>query len=250
MAIDRARTALAQVFFQRCFYLFIALLALMMLAMLLEPTPRARILINAVNLLIDVAAVAAVGRTSWSFMVATVLAVPSMWFQVRGIAEDNEVRLVFSWAFSAALYTVTIAYLLRYVFQRDVMTSDKLYGAAAAYLMIGVLWALLYAMVSHFQSGSFSIGGTVTTPTFTDLLYFSITTLTSTGFGDIVPLHRQARALCVFEQLTGALFLAILIARLAGVYPPSPQPTVSDPTAPAVPRFIQRLRERSRSGRP
>ncbi len=250
MAIDRARTALAQVFFQRCFYLFIALLALMMVAMLLEPTPRARILINAVNLLIDVAAVAAVGRTSWSFMVATVLAVPSMWFQLRGIAEDNEIRLVFSWGFSAALYAVTIAYLLRYVFQRDVMTSDKLYGAAAAYLMIGVLWALLYAMVSYFRPGSFSIGGTVTAPTFTDLLYFSITTLTSTGFGDIIPLHRQARALCVFEQLTGALFLAILIARLAGVYPPPPVPTAPDPTTPAVPRFIQRLRERSRSGRP
>ena len=40
MAINRARTALGQVFFQRCFYLFIALLALMMVAMLLEPTPR------------------------------------------------------------------------------------------------------------------------------------------------------------------------------------------------------------------
>ena len=41
-------------------------------------------------------------------------------------------RLVISWAFNAALYAVTIAYLLRYVFQRDVMTADKLYGAAAA----------------------------------------------------------------------------------------------------------------------
>jgi hypothetical protein len=250
MAIDRARTALAQVFFQRCFYLFFALLALMMVAMLLEPTPRARILLNAINLLIDVAAVAAVGRTRWSFMVAGVLAIPSMWFQVRGIAEDNETRMMVSWGFSAALYAVTIGYLLRYVFQRDVMTSDKLYGAAAGYLMIGVLWALLYTIAAHLRPGSFSVGGTVTMPSFDDLLYFSITTLTSTGFGDVVPLLRQARALCVFEQLTGALFLAILIARLAGVYPPPPMPTVSDPTAPAVPRFIQRLRERSRSGRP
>ena len=44
--------------------------------------------------------------------------------------------------------------------------------------------------------------------------------LTSNGFGDILPLLRYARGLCVLEQLTGALFLAILIARLAGVYPP------------------------------
>ena len=114
--------------------------------------------------------------------------------------------------------------------------------------MLGVLWALLYAIASYFEPESFSMGGSVTTPTFTDLLYFSITTLTSTGFGDIVPLLRRVRALCVLEQLTGALFLAILIARLAGVYPPLPPPAPHDPSAPPTPRFIQRLRERARSG--
>ena len=47
-----------------------------------------------------------------------------------------------------------------------------------------------------------------------------MTVLTSTGFGDITPLARQARSVCVVEQIAGALFVAILIARLAGVYPP------------------------------
>ena len=56
-----------------------------------------------------------------------------------------------------------------------------------------------------------------------DLLYFSFTTLTSTGYGDITPLIRPARSLCVIEQVTGTLYLTILIARLAGVYPPSPR---------------------------
>ncbi len=245
MAIDRARTALGRVFTQRCFYLFVGLLALLMAALLLDPTPRGRVLINGINLLIDVAAVAAVGRSRWSFMIATILAVPAMWFQIRGIAEGDETRLVISWTFNAALFAVTIGYLLRYVFQRDVMTADKLYGAAAGYLMLGVLWALLYAIATHFEPESFAIGGTATRPLFSDLLYFSITTLTSTGFGDVVPLLRRVRALCVLEQLMGALFLAILIARLAGVYPPSPPPEPRDPNAPPVPRFIRRLRERN-----
>jgi hypothetical protein len=248
MAIDRARAALGQVFFQRCFYLFIGLLVLLMVALLLDPTPRGRMLVNAINLLIDVAAVAAVGRSRWSFVIATALAIPAMFFQIRGIAEGDETRLLISWTLNAALYAVTIAYLLRYVFQRDVMTADKLYGAAAAYLMIGVLWALLYAIASYFEPDSFSMGGSVTTPAFNDLLYFSITTLTSTGFGDIVPLLRRVRALCVLEQLTGALFLAILIARLAGVYPPPPLPQPGDATT--EPTFIRRLRERSRSRPP
>ena len=115
--------------------------------------------------------------------------------------------------------------------------------------MIGVLWAMLYAIAAQLQPGSFAIAGNTTQPTFPDMLYFSITTLTSTGYGDIVPLLRQARALSVLEQLAGALFLAILIARLAGVYPPSPPPEPGDVTA-QDPRFILRVRERMRSKPP
>jgi hypothetical protein len=220
MAIDRARTALAQVFFQRCFYLFFAVLALVMAVLLLEPAPRARILLNAGNLLVVVAAVAAVGRTQLSFVIALLLAAPTLLFQMLAIDEGDSRFLLHSWAFGAALYAATIGYLLHYVFQRQVMTADKLYGAAAAYLMLGVLWGYLYAIANHLQPGSFAFGGAVISPPLSDLLYFSFTVLTSTGFGDAVPLLRYARGLCVLEQLVGALFLAILIARLAGVYPP------------------------------
>ena len=51
-------------------------------------------------------------------------------------------------------------------------------------------------------------------------LMIGVTVLTSTGFGDVTPLSRAARGICMIEQITGALFVAILIARLAGVYPP------------------------------
>jgi Ion channel len=220
MAIDQARAALAQVFFQRCFYLFAAVLALVMAVLLLEPTPRGRILINAFNLLVLVAAVAAVGRTRLSFVIAVLLAAPAFVFQVLAIDDSDPRFLLYSWAFGAALYAATVGYLLHYVFQRQVMTADRLYGAAAAYLMLGLLWGYLYAIADYLRPGSFSLGGAVGSPPFGDLVYFSFTVLTSTGFGDIVPVLRHARGLCVLEQLTGALFLAILIARLAGVYPP------------------------------
>jgi hypothetical protein len=220
MAIDRVRATVGQVFFQRCFYLFIAVLALLMAVLFLEPTQHGRLFVNAINLLVLVAAVAAVGRTALSFVIALLLAAPAFAFQLVGIDEAETGFLVRSWSFGALLYAATIGYLLHYVFQREVMTADKLYGAAAAYLMLGVLFAYLYAIVNHYQPGSFAFGGAVASPAFADLLYFSFTVLTSTGFGDAVPLLRYARALCVLEQLIGALFLAILIARLAGIYPP------------------------------
>jgi hypothetical protein len=220
MAIDRVRATVGQVFFQRCFYLFVAILALVMLVLLLEPSPRGRVLINGVNLLVLVAAVAAVGRTPLSFVVALLLAAPAFGFQVLAIDEADPSLLLRSWAFGALLYAATVGYQLHYVFRRDVMTTDKLYGAAAAYLMLGVLWGYLYAIADQLQPGSFAFGGAAGPAAFNDLVYFSFTVLTSTGFGDVVPLRRYARGLCVLEQLAGALFLAILIARLAGVYPP------------------------------
>ena len=50
------------------------------------------------------------------------------------------------------------------------------------------------------------------------LLYFSFTTLTTLGYGDIAPLSPIARIWTVFEAIFGTLFLAILIARLVGLY--------------------------------
>ncbi len=220
MAIRHARETIGRVFSQRCFYLFVAVLLLVAGAPLAEPTPGGRLLLNIVNLLIVIAAVAAVGRTVVSFVIALLLAAPTLGFQWLAMNSASPEHLVWSWSFGAALYTATLSYLLQYVFRREVMTSDKLWGAAAAYLMIGVLWAYFYALVEHFYPLSFAVGGTAADLTMPEFVYFSFTVLTSTGFGDLTPLTRQARSACVVEQITGALFLAILIARLAGVYPP------------------------------
>jgi hypothetical protein len=86
--------------------------------------------------------------------------------------------------------------------------------------MLGVIWAFIYSLVDYFYPQSFSVSGRPAPVPPIDALYFSFTVLTSTGFGDIVPLTRQARSVCVIEQVTGALFVAILIARVAGVYLP------------------------------
>ena len=196
------------------------LLGLVGLVPFVEPTPLGRLVVNAINVSVMVAAVAAVGRTLLSFVVTLLLACAVLALQYFGIIFGDGHSIVHGWAVGAALYAVTIAYLLGYVFRPEVMTSDKLFGAAAAYLMLGVLWMYAYALIAYYYPGAFSVAGAQVTPEPVDLLYFSFTVLTSTGFGDIVPLTRQARAICVLEQLTGVLFLAILIARLAGVYPP------------------------------
>lgn len=223
MAITQARAAIGRIFYQRCFYLFLVLLALIVGVPFIEPTPLGRLAVNTTGSLVVFAAVAAVGRSVLSFVIALLLAAPAAVFHWYGMSMDDRHYLLLSWCFAAGLYAMTLAYLLRYVFERDVMTSDRLFGAASAYLLIGVLWAYLYAIVGELYPGSYGVGSAVTTLATYDFLYFSFTALTSTGFGDITALTRQSRSLCVFEQLVGTLYLAILIARLAGVYPPAEQ---------------------------
>lgn len=218
--LERARVALGRVFFERCFWLFAVLVTLIGVTPFVEPTPFGRLLIGGIDAFVIVASVAAIGRSPMSFVIALLLAVPAFILQALSILGGDRMLIWQAWALNAGLYAITIGYLLRYVFQPDVMTADKLWGAAAAYLLIGVLWTYLYAIVGFFYVPSFAQGGKSEGIDLFDLLYFSYTALTSTGFGDIAPISRQARSLAVLEQITGALYLAILIARLAGIYPP------------------------------
>jgi hypothetical protein len=220
MALRGARDALSRIFYQRCFYLFAVLLAMIAILPFVPATEHGRMAFNGLNLFLLIATVAAVGRSMMSFVIALLLAVPVAWFQYQGLTLDDEALLARSWMFACALYAVVTAYLLAYVFQPKVMTHDKLFGAAAAYLMIGIVWAYGYVIVGYLYPNSFMVLGTPGKLDFSEALYLSITVLTSTGFGDITPLTRPARGVCMVEQITGALFVAILIARLAGVYPP------------------------------
>ena len=219
MTIVTTRDALSRLFSQRCFWLFAVLIVLIGAVSFVPASDHGRLFMNGINIFLLIATVAAVGRATSSFVIALILAVPAVLFQYLGLWRDSDIDLTRSWILCAILYSMTIVYLLRYVFQPKVMTQDKLFGAAAAYLLIGVFWAYLYAIIGFFYPQSYMIVGQPGRLVYADALYLSITVLTSTGFGDVVPLTRQARGICMIEQITGALFVAILIARLAGIYP-------------------------------
>ncbi len=121
----------------------------------------------------------------------------------------------------AASLTISITSVLRYVLKRGQITADKLHGALAGYIMLAFAWSLIYALTEVTTAGSF--GPTrldfTQTGTFFKLIYFSLTTLTTTGYGDIVPLTNHARSLVMIEEFTGVFYVGVLIARLAGLYP-------------------------------
>jgi len=217
MPIEQARLRLTSVFTQRCVYLFAALLLLIVLVPFFEGTAQGRILLNIINVLVLVTSAVAVSRSRTCFTLAIVLGGAAIGCQLASVALSEPHLLHVSRASSAAFYFLTLCYLLAYVFRNEVLTVDKLYGAAAAYLMLGVLWGYFYMLLLASHPGAVASSG----QPIIEIVYFSFTVLTSTGFGDIVPTHPVARMLCVVEQTAGVLFIAILIARLASTYHPS-----------------------------
>lgn len=97
------------------------------------------------------------------------------------------------------------------------ITMHRIIGSVAGYLLLGIAWGELYRFLSIVLPGSLSTSGGAALETRAQHFYFSIVTLTTVGYGDIVPLHPLTRSLATLEALTGQLFPAILIARLVSL---------------------------------
>jgi len=108
-----------------------------------------------------------------------------------------------------------------------VATGETISMSISIYLLLGLTWGMLYVVIWQFDPQAIALGAALgSTPAspenqmrvFPILTYFSLTTLSTIGFGDIVPLTLQARYAAVAEGITGQLYLAILVARLVGMH--------------------------------
>jgi VanZ family protein len=204
---------------QRCFFLFTALLVMLVSMPFLSGTAGGRWIITLANVAVLVSAVAAVSRTRFSFVIALLLALPALVLRLMAVDGGSPGYLASAWGCNALFYVFVLANLLHYVLRRDVMTADKLYGAVAAYVLIAIMWAFLHGVLQYFYPGAYALGGTPKALDIGELIYFSFTALSTTGFGDITPMVIHSRFLTMLEMVTGVMYIAILIARLTGVYP-------------------------------
>jgi hypothetical protein len=218
-SIEFSRGALRRLFLQRCCYLFVLLLALITVSPFMEGA-RGGYLLAGFNAFIVLSAAATVGRTALSFLLVFVLIGAAV--SLRFASQESGQAALFNYALllHAVIYVSVIGLLLRYVFGPETMDADRLWGAAAVYLMIGILWCLIYAITDIPDAPGFLVRGDPVKLSLTDLLYFSFSTLTTIGFGDMVPITRAGQVAAIVEGIIGTLFLAILIAKLVGVYPP------------------------------
>jgi hypothetical protein len=106
------------------------------------------------------------------------------------------------------------------VFRPGPVTNKRIQGAMAGYLLIAVMFAAAYAWLDLRNVGAF--GGALTDTSnrahhAARFGYFSFVTLTTVGYGDIVPIHPFARSLAMMEAFIGQVFPAVLLARLVSL---------------------------------
>ena len=106
--------------------------------------------------------------------------------------------------------------ILFYLVRQEEVTADMMMAGASEYILIGILWACFYVLIETVYPGSFNFGGTKMDRS--GFLYFSFVTLTTTGYGDVLPVSVQARSLAMLEMLTGQLYIAMTVARLVSLY--------------------------------
>jgi len=139
---------------------------------------------------------------------------------VRIISEDDEVPI------SAESMTGLVGVLglfaaaasLRSVVSADRVDEEVIYAALSTYLLAGIFFAQLHLAVEGYMPGSYAGPSEFSEAS---AVYFSFVTLATLGYGDFLPQTDLARGLTIFEVIGGQLYLAVMVARLIGMFPGS-----------------------------
>jgi hypothetical protein len=205
----------------RSAYLLVALLILLLVYPFLGDTVGPRLIGGFLNAAILVAAAYSISRSRGAFLVALCLAAPALFLQALFLLTKNWIIGELLYLTYAAFYLFTIVHVLLYVLSAGQVTADKIHAAIAGYILCALLWCAVYLFVEHLHPGSFAVNGATSLANplnWEDFLFYSFAALTTTGYGDIVPASAHARSLAILEQLAGTFYVAILIARLTGLY--------------------------------
>ena len=183
-------------------------------------------------------------QAEWGASLVLVVQVATVWFALRTSRAQRAARLVadvllvlafvvailaplldtsrgtstFVLAASVVLYLIAPLSIVRNLMMRSHVDGETFLGTIAAYLLIGMLFAFIYRLTGQLQDASFfgSAGDGTTAQT----LFFSFTTLTTTGYGNLVPAGNPGQSMAVGEMLLGQLFLATAIAKVITAWRP------------------------------
>jgi voltage-gated potassium channel Kch len=213
-----------------------ALAFLFVSAPFVEKLPNGDFVDGSLLTLMLILGVLAVGWTYRKLMVAIILAAPAVtgrWVHLFRPDLPQEFFLVPGLLFIVFL----IGNFLYFILHAPRVNAEVLCAGLSVYLLLGMAWMFAYLLVSDWSPGAFVFTAGPDSGHVLDRFnayYFSFITLTTVGFGDIVPVSRVARMLAATEATTGTLFMAVLIARLVALYSSRPSNPSGDDLGPTT----------------
>ena len=204
--------------------IFLLLLSALLLLLVVQPevatVPRGEFVLSILNSLLQIAAILVLAEDRRLRVFAWVFGLPpliAIWSRHYVSESAREMALVWSHGLTCVFLAWIAVLILRYVMTHNI-TADSVVAAVCAYLLIGVVAGHLCFIVETLEPGAFhttdEIAAEMKNPDARSALfmYYSFSTLTTTGYGDIVPARPVTRTLSWLEAATGQLYLAVLIA--------------------------------------
>ena len=162
--------------------------------------------------MIPLSSVFALTESRGKVIVILLIAAPFVILDGLNFFFTSHLLMIVAFSFATFLYFYIVFLLVKFLLSISVVTPDMIYCAISTYLLIGIGWAGIFSIVEGVSPGSFSGGSE------TDLLYFSFVTLTTLGFGDILPLSELSKRLVIFEAAMGSIYMAVIVAMIVGRY--------------------------------
>jgi hypothetical protein len=204
----------------------LALLISMLLLFVISPAVtvfrHGALILNVIAAIMLIAGSYAVSERKYFFVIALVLSGISIITTWLLLIIQQPWMAILSHGCIIVLVAFFAIIILGYVLRSGRVTTDRIFAAICVYLLIGYAWTFAYVLVEELQPASFIALSHAAPNDYVSrvlqMRYLSFITLTTVGYGDIVPHSPVARSLAVLEAIVGQIYLTVLVARLVGLH--------------------------------
>ena len=202
----------------RYFYLLISLLLLFFFHPFVDEHLSGFRVLDILFLVILLSGIYAISSNRQLFAAALLFSLVAFGSSIGSYFLRNTSLSVLSICFYGLFFGLMMISILSNIMKVKKVTADTIFGSICVYLLLGTLWAIVFALIEFSTPGSFNLGDDSALIFNYKFIYYSFVTLTTLGYGDITPALPPARALSALEAITGQLYIAVLVARLVALH--------------------------------
>ena len=204
----------------RCLPLLLALIILIAVHPLFDDRRVPAALFPTLLAIVPFLGVVFLSTAGWALALATIGAAGIATIAFRAEGDPERALTTVAAPLMVLFYFVAIVAIGRTVFGKRALLDDRIYGGIAMYLLVGIAFSIVHQAISASNPTAYATASShlaIGRMDWADALYFSIVSLTTVGYGDVVPAHGIARSAAMLESMTGVFMPAVFIARLAAI---------------------------------